>query len=156
MSGATTLAQTAPRTGLEVSPTGAALGAEVKGVDLRSLEEAEFAAVLAAWYAHGVLLFRGQTLTPDDLTAFSRRFGVLDHAPVQEHGQSIVAGRPELYIVSNVLDDSGKPIGSLGNGGSGVAHRHVLPAAAAQGLDALCAGDTARRRRHAFRLDVRG
>ncbi len=102
--------------GLEVVPTGAALGAEVKGVDLRQLGEAEFAAILAAWHAQAVLLFRGQGLTPDELIDFSRRFGALDHAPVQEHGQSIVAGRPELYIVSNVLDDAGKPIGSLGNG----------------------------------------
>ena len=102
--------------GLEVVPTGAALGAEVRGLDLRRLGEAAFAAILVAWQAHAVLLFRGQSLAPDELIDFSRRFGVLDHAPVQEHGQSIVAGRPELYIVSNVLDDAGKPIGSLGNG----------------------------------------
>ena len=93
--------RSAPRSGASTSGT---------------VEEAAFAAILDAWHAHAVLLFRGQSLTPDDLIAFSRRFGALDHAPVQEHGQSIVAGRPELYIVSNVLDDAGKPIGSLGNG----------------------------------------
>src|SRR3954467_9199004 len=116
MSGAANLAHAAPTSGLEVVPTGAALGAEVRGVDLRRLDEAAFAAILAAWHAHAVLLFRGQSLTPDELIDFSRRFGVLAHAPVQEQGQSIVAGRPELYIVSNVREDAGKPIGSLGNG----------------------------------------
>src|SRR4051794_1410066 len=106
MSGAVNVAHAAAETGLEVVPTGAALGAEIRGVDLRRLDEAAFAAILDAWHAHAVLLFRGQNLTPDDLIAFSQRFGALDHAPVQEHGQSIVAGRPELYIVSNVLDDA--------------------------------------------------
>lgn len=112
MSSASTFAQAR----LEVVPTGAPLGAEISGVDLRRLGEAEFAGILEAWHAHAVLLFRGQSLTPDELIGFSRRFGALDHAPVQEHGQSIVAGRPELYIVSNVLDEAGKPIGSLGHG----------------------------------------
>lgn len=104
------------RTGLEVVPTGAALGAEVKGIDLRRVEDADFAAILAAWHTHSVLLFRGQRLTPDELIAFSRRFGALDHAPIQENGRRFVEGRPELYIVSNVLGPDGQPIGSLGNG----------------------------------------
>jgi taurine dioxygenase len=104
------------RTGPEVVPTGAALGAEVKGIDLRAVDDADFAAILAAWHAHSVLLFRGQSLTPDELIAFSRRFGELDHAPIQETGRRFVEGRPELYIVSNVLGLDGQPIGSLGNG----------------------------------------
>ncbi len=51
-----------------------------------------------------------------DLIAFSRRFGDLDFAPVQENGQRFVAGHPEIYIVSNVLGPDGQPIGSLGAG----------------------------------------
>jgi taurine dioxygenase len=102
--------------GLTVTPTGAALGAEVAGVDLRQVTDAQFAAILAAWAAHDVLLFRGQALSPDDLIAFSRRFGELDHAPIQENGRRFVEGRPELYVVSNVLGADGQPIGSLGAG----------------------------------------
>lgn len=109
-------AATLDRTGFEVVPTGAALGAEVRGVDLRALDDAAFARILEAWHAHAVLLFRGQTLAPDELIAFSRRFGELDHAPIQENGRRFVEGRPELYIVSNVLGADGQPIGSLGNG----------------------------------------
>jgi taurine dioxygenase len=101
---------------IEVVPTGAALGAELRGIDLRAVDAASFAAIHRAWLDHGVLLFRGQSLTPDDLIGFSRRFGALDQAPVQEHGRSIHAGRPELYVVSNVLDENGRPIGSLGHG----------------------------------------
>ena len=100
---------------LEVVPTGAALGAEIQGVDLRRIDDATFAAIHRAWIAHAVLLFHGQALTDDDLIAFSRRFGALDWAPVQENGRRFVEGKPELYIVSNVLEN-GEAIGSLGSG----------------------------------------
>ena len=100
---------------LEVIPTGAALGATVNGVNLRDLSEATFARILQAWHQHSVLLFRGQTLTDQDLIAFSRRLGDLDWAPVQETGRRFVEGLPEIYIVSNVKVN-GEPIGSLGDG----------------------------------------
>ena len=61
------------------------------------------------------ILVRGQTLTDDDLIAFSRRFGDLDWAPVQETGRRFVEGHPEIYVVSNVIEN-GVPIGSLGAG----------------------------------------
>lgn len=99
-----------------VVPTGAALGAEVRGVDLRRVTDAQFAAIHRAWLDHSVLLFRGQTLSDDELIAFSRRFGELDWAPVQENGRRFVESKPEIYIVSNVLGPDGQPIGSLGAG----------------------------------------
>lgn len=101
---------------IEVVPTGAVLGAEVRGIDLRAVDEAAFAAIHQAWLDHSVLLFRGQSLTPDELIGFSRRFGALDLAPIQENGRRFVEGRPELYVVSNVLGADGEPIGSLGAG----------------------------------------
>jgi taurine dioxygenase len=100
---------------LEVIPTGAALGAEVAGVDLTDLDDAAFAQMLRAWHDHSVLLFRGQSLSDHDLIAFSRRLGDLDWAPVQETGRRFVEGLPEIYIVSNVKVN-GEPIGSLGDG----------------------------------------
>jgi taurine dioxygenase len=100
---------------LDVRPNAAALGAEVKGVDLRAVDEVTFEALHRAWLDHLVLLFRGQTLSDDDLIAFSRRFGDLDWAPVQETGRRFVDGKPEIYVVSNVIEN-GEPIGSLGAG----------------------------------------
>jgi taurine dioxygenase len=100
---------------LRVRPTGAALGARIDGVDLRVLDDELFAAVHRAWLDHQVLLFRDQALTDDDLVNFSRRFGELDEAPVQETGQRFVEGHPEIYVVSNVVQD-GVAIGSLGAG----------------------------------------
>jgi taurine dioxygenase len=100
---------------LRVRPTGAALGAEVHGIDLRALDAEVFTAIHQAWLDHQVLLFRDQVLSDDDLVAFSRRFGELDEAPVQETGRRFVEGHPEIYVVSNVLQD-GVAIGSLGAG----------------------------------------
>ena len=95
--------------------TGSALGAEVIGVDLRDVDGPAFGAIHKAWLDHLVLLFRGQTLSDDQLIAFSRRLGELDLAPIQETGRRFVEGYPEIYIVSNVIEN-GAPIGSLGAG----------------------------------------
>jgi alpha-ketoglutarate-dependent taurine dioxygenase len=110
-----TAVRSATAAAIEVRPTGCALGAEVRGVDLRDLDPASFQRVLDAWHDHSVLLFRGQSLRDQDLIAFSRRLGDLDHAPIQETGRRFVEGRPEIYIVSNVKVN-GEPIGSLGDG----------------------------------------
>lgn len=102
-------------TAFETIPTGAVLGAEVRVGDLRTLDDAGFAHVLAAWRAHCVLLLRDQILSDQELIGFSRRFGDLDWAPVQENGRRFVEGLPEIYIVSNVKVN-GEAIGSLGDG----------------------------------------
>ncbi len=89
--------------------------AKIAGVDLRRIGDAEFAVIEQAWTEHQVLLFPGQTLSDPDLTAFSRRFGGLDLAPIQENGRRFVDGMPEIYVVSNVIEN-GVAIGSLGAG----------------------------------------
>jgi taurine dioxygenase len=98
-----------------IVPSGAALGAEVKGVNLARLTDEAFDFIQAAWLKHQTLLFRGQRLTDADLIAFSRRFGSLDQAPIQESGRRFVDGLPEIYVVSNVVEN-GVAIGSLGSG----------------------------------------
>lgn len=99
----------------DIIPTAAALGAEIVAGDLRTLDDDGFARIVKAWHDHAVLLFRDQTLTDRDLIAFSRRFGDLDIAPVQENGRRFVEGIPEIYVVSNVRVN-GEAIGSLGDG----------------------------------------
>jgi taurine dioxygenase len=100
---------------MKLQQTVGGLGAEIRDIDLRVLDDAIFKAIHQAWLDNLVLLFRGQLLTDAELIAFSRRFGDLDLAPVQETGRRFVDGLPELYVVSNVLKD-GEPIGSLGAG----------------------------------------
>jgi taurine dioxygenase len=100
---------------ITVLPSSKPLGAEIRGVDLRAVTAADFGGIQKAWNDRSVLLFRGQHLTDDDLLAFSRRFGDLDLAPIQETGRRFVEGYPEIYVVSNVIVN-GEPIGSLGAG----------------------------------------
>jgi len=99
----------------EVIPSEKTLGAEIRGVDLLNLSPREFYTIYQAWLDHQVVLIRGQQLADEDLIAFSRRFGDLDWAPIQETGRRFVDGHPEIYVVSNVLEN-GVPIGSLGAG----------------------------------------
>jgi taurine dioxygenase len=100
---------------LDIVPTGAALGADVRGLDVAApLDEATFAAVYKAWNEHLVLRFRGQSLDDDQLAAFSRRFGELDKAPVAAKGSTFKRHRDDVAVISNIVVD-GKAIGGLGN-----------------------------------------
>src|SRR5687768_15702841 len=100
---------------LKVIPLGV-LGAEVKGINLARATNREIDAIKNAWYRHDVLVFRNQQLTDDDLLSFSRHFGTLDSPPSQGAGRKSPPGYPEVYIVSNVRDETGEPIGALGDG----------------------------------------
>src|SRR5215813_4310137 len=98
-----------------VVPTGAGVGALIEDVCIQHLNDSEVATVTQAWLEYSVIVIRDQALDDHDLIAFSRRFGDLDWAPIQETGRRFVEGIPEIYIVSNVRVN-GEPIGSLGSG----------------------------------------
>ena len=100
---------------MEVIPN-ATVGAEVRGIHLARASSADIAAIKKAWYRHDVLVFRAQKLDDDDLLAFSRHFGTLDPPPNQGAGQKSPPGYPDIYVVSNVIDERGEPIGALGDG----------------------------------------
>lgn len=103
------------QTGIEVIPN-EVVGAEIRGVDLsKTLAPATFREIYDAWIKYSVIRIRDQQLAAKDQVAFSRMFGALDEAPIMETGQTM-GEFPEIYVVSNVLDDNGKPIGSLGSG----------------------------------------
>src|SRR4051812_26204017 len=79
----TAMAMVIERKPLTVRPIGAALSAEIEGVDLAMPLAADaLDSIKRAWGEHLVLRFRGQTLSDDDLMRFSRHFGELDWAPV--------------------------------------------------------------------------
>ena len=58
---------------IEIIPTGAAIGAEIRGVNLANpLDDATFAKVEEAYNTHGVIFFRNQRLIPSRGVADSR------------------------------------------------------------------------------------
>ncbi len=99
-----------------IIPVSKYIGAMVLDVDLAKIDEKAFTAISEAFDKYNGLLFREQSLSPEQLVKFSRLFGDLDHAPQMENGQTAVAGFPEIYIVSNILNENKEPIGSLGAG----------------------------------------
>ena len=76
-----TATATATNRRLEVRPIAGALGAEVKDIDLRQIDDATFAEIYEAWLEHQVLFFRDQTFTPEEQIAFAKRFGEIHHHP---------------------------------------------------------------------------
>lgn len=54
------------------------VGAEITGVDLKTLTEAEFDAIRQAYADHGVIFFRDQDLTEDDHIAFAERWAPIN------------------------------------------------------------------------------
>lgn len=104
---------------VQIVPTGSALGAEIRGVDLgQNPSDDDFARVRSAWLDHGVIFFRDQSITDAGLVRFSRRIGDLERSPASERAQtggSSAPDFPEVWVISNVVVN-GKPIGSLGAG----------------------------------------
>jgi alpha-ketoglutarate-dependent taurine dioxygenase len=80
-----------------------ALGAEVRGIDMRAPLDAEtFQALHDIWMEHLVLVLPEQHITDAEHVAFTRNFGV----PEIFHQKIIRSNRvPEIFRVANVDDD---------------------------------------------------
>jgi len=81
-----------------VTPTGAALGAVVSGIDLAGPLTADaIAALRAAWLEHLVLVFPDQQLSVEQLEAVSQAFGPFGHdpfiGPMEDHPHVIEVKR---------------------------------------------------------------
>ncbi len=67
---------------LDITPSGEASGATVRGVDLtRPLSPDTVEAIRAAWLEHHVLAFPGQPMSDDDLERFTLYFGPFGEDP---------------------------------------------------------------------------
>ncbi|HWA45453.1 MAG TPA: TauD/TfdA family dioxygenase [Hypericibacter adhaerens] len=113
---------------IDVIPTGAALGAEVRGVDVsRELDAGGKTAIKAAYLKHKAIFIRGQQLDDEQLLAFSAIFGrvLRDDRPVDYHRELDTRYPGIVDVVSNVEID-GKPIGALGSG-EAIWHSDTMP-----------------------------
>lgn len=111
---------------VEIVPTGAALGAEIRGLDLsQPVPEATRALLRQAWADHLVLLWRGQQLPDVSFLEAARIFGATKEPAARKYqiaggykvGGRIVPLHPHVTLVSN-LDEEGHPVqdnGALGS-----------------------------------------
>jgi taurine dioxygenase len=110
---------------IEVIPTGAALGAEVRGVDFAKPVPPEVAdRINEIWAEHKVLLLRGQFLDKESLYNAAEALGGVQETGSRamnmkagwKEGTARISDFPGVSYISN-LDDDGKP--SLHTKGSG-------------------------------------
>lgn len=93
-----------------VKPVAPALGAEITGVDLsRDLDQATFSEIHRAHLEFGVIVFRGQNLSPERQKIFSARFGsLMSHAIARfRHPE-----HPEVMVMTNLRDNANRSIGA--------------------------------------------
>jgi taurine dioxygenase len=62
---------------IETRRLGPQIGVEILGVDVKTLEDAGFAAIYRAWLDHNVAVVPGQDLHIEDFLRYSRRFGLI-------------------------------------------------------------------------------
>jgi taurine dioxygenase len=100
---------------VDIIPLNDAIGAEVRGIDLAQPVSPEIAADLqSAWHDHVLLVFRDQNLTDHDLKSSTSWLGTMSEItmPTDRRGDDDLA----IALVSNILDEAGRPIGALGDG----------------------------------------
>ena len=85
---------------------------EVAGIRLwESVDDLTIARLADVWSRHGVLIFRRQSISEDELVAFSERFGD-PNIIVREDWKS--ENRSEVIQITNMKDYNGNSIGGLG------------------------------------------
>lgn len=96
---------------LQVLPTGGALGAEIRGVDLaRPLSPETIQQIHHALLHHYVVFFRQQNISEEDQVRFTSYFGT----PVEHVREQPDRSIKEIFLISNIMVN-GKPIGALSN-----------------------------------------
>lgn len=91
---------------IQAIPLAAAMGAEIRGVDLARINDAEFAEVQHALFRHKMIFFRDQTLTHEQHEAFSLRFG-----PFAEDAYTAgVPGHRNVHPLIKEADDRSKMV----------------------------------------------
>jgi len=91
---------------VQMTPLHPDFGVKVTGVDLATLDDAGFDAILAAYHEHGALLFRDQFYTPDVQVALGHRFGIVGIPPRKQFN---LPEHPEVSVLGNLMNPDGTP-----------------------------------------------
>ena len=93
-----------------------AFAAECADIDLSApINGPTLGKIKDAFAAHPVLLFRGQSLTPKQQIAYSRKFGELE---IHVSKQYLLSEHPEILLLTNERNPDGSRI-SIADGGTG-------------------------------------
>jgi taurine dioxygenase len=103
---------------IDVMPLSKHIGAEIRGIDLRTpLDADSIERIHQAWLDHAVLLFRNQSLSQEDLLRVTGYFGEL--APLTRPAKFFPKGYarllPNIMMISNIREN-GETIGALPDG----------------------------------------
>ena len=92
----------APYRHIQALPLAAAMGAEIRGVNVANVSDAAFAEIEHALFRHKMIFFRAQRIDDAEHKDFSRRFG-----PFAEDAYTVgVRGHPEVQPVIKEADDT--------------------------------------------------
>jgi len=93
---------------MEINPLPVGFGAEITGVDLAKIDDAQYADLRNALLTHQLLIVRDQDLAPADQMAFSKRWGQLDiHVQINDQHPDF----EEILVLTTKMED-GKYIGA--------------------------------------------
>jgi alpha-ketoglutarate-dependent taurine dioxygenase len=103
---------------VDVVPLSKYIGAEIRGIDLRTALDADTTKQIhQAWLDHSVLLFRNQSFSQEDLLRVTGYFGEL--APLTRPAKFFPKGYarllPNIMMISNIREN-GETIGALPHG----------------------------------------
>ncbi len=99
---------------IEVVPLSPALGAEIRGVDLRApLDDETIRIIRKAWNDHIVIRLRGQEMSEEDQVRFGETFGPLNRSAKKRAHHN--AANPAIMLISNIREN-GQLIGALPDG----------------------------------------
>jgi taurine dioxygenase len=105
-------------TKLDIVPLSRHIGAEIRGIDLRTKPDPETVeAINQAWLDHLVIVFPGQQLSQEDLVRVTTYFGELGpvHRPPKFCPPGFKSLLPGILMISNIREN-GEPIGVLPDG----------------------------------------
>jgi len=104
------------RTGLAIRPLAGGFGIELAGPDLsRKADKRALDLISQLLRRYGLLLIRRQDLGPPEVMKFGAMFGEPHRAPIMDSGRVFVEGHPEIFAISNLVDNKGH-VGALGTG----------------------------------------
>lgn len=95
---------------ISITPLSPTVGAEIGGVDLNTIDDAQFAEVHRALLDWGAIFFRDQDLEPEAQLAFAGRFGTIEIYPFKKGNRNFSphpSGLEELVRLNHDEDNPG-------------------------------------------------